>query len=784
MRRLVLAVLSVVLVACQSNPSRPAGGGTRGRLEPVPFERVKLEDSFWKPKVETNRRVTVEACLAKCEETGRIANFARCGGLEPGPHQGLLFNDSDVYKVIEGAAYTLATTPDEALEARLDTLIDKIAAAQQPDGYLNTYYTMVEPAQRWKNIAHGHELYCAGHLVEAAVAYEAATGKRKLLDVALRLVDHIDATFGPGKKLDPPGHEELELALVKLWRRTQDPRHLALARFFVDQRGSAQGRERFGDYAQDHLPIREQREIVGHAVRAMYLYSGVADVAGITGDAELWSALDAIWHDVVDTKMYVTGGIGSSASNEGITHSFDLPNETAYCETCAQIGMALWNQRMFLATGEGRFADIVELELFNGFLSGVSASGDRFFYTNPLASAGDRARVPWFDCSCCPSNVVRFLPAIGERIYAHRGDELFVSQYVGSDAVIPLAGQNVRVSQRTEYPFDGVVRMQLDPEQETEFELRLRVPQWCDGKFEVAVAGEEDAGSTALVDGFFCVRRRWKQGDSLVLRMEMPPRRVYADPRVEANRGRVAIQRGPVVYCAEGVDNSGGALALVLPKSADLAVIPTAARGEPVRIAADAQVLVERRFDAVRTEPRHATLVPYYSWGNRGTSDMVTWFPESAELARAPGGPSAQVGEILVRASHAWPSDSLAAVIDGVSPKASNDHDIPRHTFWSHRGTSEWLVQEFRLPKPVSSSSVYWFDDTGRGGCRVPKSWRISCRVNGEWKPVQLASGETCATIVDRWCTVKFERVLAEAVRLEVELQPEMSAGVLEWKLE
>jgi DUF1680 family protein len=368
----------------------------------VPFERVRLEDSFWKPKVETNRTVTVEACLAKCEETGRIANFARCGGLEPGPHQGLLFNDSDVYKVIEGAAYTLATTRDAALEARLDVLIDKIAAAQQPDGYLNTYYTMVEPAQRWKNIAHGHELYCSGHLIEAAVAYEAATGKRKLLDVALRLVDHIDATFGPGKKLDPPGHEELELALVKLWRRTQEPRHLALARFFVDQRGSAQGRERFGDYAQDHLPIREQREIVGHAVRAMYLYSGVADVAGITGDAELWTALDAIWHDVVDTKMYVTGGIGSSASNEGITHSFDLPNETAYCETCAQIGMALWNQRMFLATGEGRFADIVELELFNGFLSGVSASGDRFFYANPLASAGDRARVPWFDLLLLP----------------------------------------------------------------------------------------------------------------------------------------------------------------------------------------------------------------------------------------------------------------------------------------------------------------------------------------------------------------------------------------------
>jgi hypothetical protein len=379
---------------------------------------------------------------------------------------------------------------------------------------------------------------------------------------------------------------------------------------------------------------------------------------------------------------------------------------------------------------------------------------------------------------------VRFLPAIGERIYAHRGDELFVSQYVGSDAVVPLAGQQVHIAQRTEYPFDGVVKMQLDPEREAEFELRLRVPEWCNGKFEVVVAGVEDAGTTALVDGFFCVRRRWKQGDSLVLRMEMPPRRVYADARVEADRGRVAIQRGPIVYCAEGVDNAGGALALVLPKDGDLALIPASAPGEPVRIAADAQVVVERKFDAVRSEARHATLVPYYSWGNRERGDMVVWLPEDAALAQAPGGPSAQVGGVLVRASHAWPSDSLNAIVDGVSPKASNDHDIPRHTFWSHRGTQEWLSQEFGLPKPLSSASVYWFDDTGRGGCRVPKSWRLSYRENGEWKPVQLASGETYATNVDKWCTVKFERVLAEAVRLELELQPEMSAGVLEWKLE
>ncbi|MGH7226069.1 MAG: glycoside hydrolase family 127 protein, partial [Gemmataceae bacterium] len=414
--------------------------------------------------------------------------------------------------------YTLSNQRDADLEKRTDAIIDKIAAAQQADGYLNTYYTLVKPTERWKNLQNGHELYCAGHLIETAAAYHQATGKRKLLDVAIRLADHIDHTFGPGKKVDTSGHEEIELALVKLYRATRQERYLKLAQFFLDARGRKDDRRLFGAYAQDDKPIREQKEVAGHAVRAMYLYCGMADVAGLTGDKALIDALTTIWHDVVERKMYVTGGIGPSASNEGFTVPYDLPNDSAYAETCAAIGMALWNHRMFLLSGDGAYADVLEREVYNGLLSGVSLSGDRFFYTNPLGSVSQHHRVPWFDCSCCPTNIVRYIPGMGERVWAHRDNAVWSVLYMGNTATVSLKDGKVRLIEKTNYPWEGDIEIAVEPDKLLAFEVLLRIPGWCRVKPVVTVNGAKMA--VVVEHGYVRLRRTWKKGD--VIRLLLP----------------------------------------------------------------------------------------------------------------------------------------------------------------------------------------------------------------------------------------------------------------------
>ncbi len=469
----------------------PVGAGKPEALTPVPFPNVHIDDDFWGQRLRINRTATVEANLHQCEITGRIKNFAVAAGLEKGKHEGALYNDSDVYKVLEGVAYTLADKRDPDLEKRADAIIDLIAAAQQPDGYLDTYYTLVEPQNRWKSDQFSHELYCAGHLIEAAVAYRQATGKDKLLKVARKLADHIDSVFGPDKRHEASGHEEIELALVKLYRATKEERYLKLALFFLDERGKADGRKLFGEYAQDDKPIREQTEVVGHAVRAMYLYCAMADAAAITGDEGLLTAMDKIWHDVTERKMYLTGGIGPSASNEGFTVPYDLPNDTAYCETCAAVGMGLWNHRLFLMSGDGKYADVLEREAYNGLISGVSLSGDRFFYENPLGSAGGHHRVPWFGTSCCPTNIVRYIPAMGERVYAQKGDAVWTVLYIGNTAELTLPSGKVKLKEETKYPWDGDVQITVDPEKSFAFDLNLRVPGWCEDEPAVTVNGEK-----------------------------------------------------------------------------------------------------------------------------------------------------------------------------------------------------------------------------------------------------------------------------------------------------
>ena len=745
-----------------------AGAIQEHPLEAVPFPRVHLTDGFFAPRIETNRKVTIEACLAKCEETGRIRNFAVAGGLEQGKHEGFLYNDSDVYKVVEGIAYALKGSPDPELEKRTDAIIAKIAAAQREDGYLDTYFQLVEPENRWKKEKDGHELYCAGHLIEAAVAYEQATGKRKLLDVAVRFADCIDKEYGWGKHQEATGHEELELALMKLFRRTGKKRYLELAKFFLDVRGKKdRGTALFGEYAQDHLPVREQKEVVGHAVRAMYLYSGMADVAAATGDATLLAPLETIWKDLVERKMYVTGGIGSSAANEGFTKPFDLPNDTAYCETCAAIGMALWNHRMFLATRETRYADVLEREVYNNVPAGVSLAGDRFFYDNPLSSRGDHGRVPWFDCSCCPSNVVRFLPAMGERLYATSGSDLYAILYAASTAEVVLGGREVRIVQETDYPRSGDVRFRVASSESVRFALHLRVPDWCEA------ASVEPTGSAvrrkSAVSDELDVDRKWKSGDAVVLHLAMPPRRVHADPSVEADRGRVALARGPVVYALEAADNRDRTLAVCLPPEAK------------VEEAFEAGLLGGTTVLRAKTKPADLVAIPYCLWANRDPGAMLVWIAEQPGLAEslAPGTRATQNG-VRLGASHCWRTDTLLALNDGLLPNSSADESIPRLTFWDHKGTQEWVEMEFEAARPVRAVRVYWFDDTGHGGCRTPASARVLVRDKESWREAAPALG----VAKDGWNRAEFAPATTDSVRLEIALQPGFSAGILEWQVE
>jgi uncharacterized protein len=762
----------------------PASAAETPHLTALPFQEVQIEDAFWGPRIKINRTATIEANLRQCEITGRIKNFAIAGKLEEGKHQGALYNDSDVYKVLEGIAYTLSSERDADLEKRTDAIIDKIAAAQQPDGYLNTYYTLVKPEERWKNIQFGHELYCAGHLIEAAVAYHQATGKRKLLDVAIKLADHICDVFGPNKKVDASGHEEIELALVKLYRATGQKRYLDQALFFLDMRGRADKRRLFGDYAQDHEPIREQTEVTGHAVRAMYLYSAMADAAALTGDEGLLTALNKIWDDVVKRKMYLTGGIGPSAHNEGFTVPYDLPNDTAYAETCAAIGMALWNHRIFLLSGDGKYADVLEREVYNGLLSGVSLGGDRFFYVNPLGSKGNHHRVPWFDTSCCPTNIVRYVPGIGERVYAHRGNGIWTVLYMGNSATLALKDGKVKLTQETRYPWQGDVTIKVEPEKSFGFDLHLRIPGWCKSRPAIRV-NDSDLQDLPVKDGYVTIGRTWKPGDVMRLTLPMPVERVYADPQVKADAGRVAIQRGPVVYCLEGADNGGQVRNLVLPRDAALtASIEKDLFGGVSVVHGEALAVTRGKDEAQETKKTPFKAVPYSTWDNRKPGPMVVWLPEQAELAELPGEDGVIANGVRIRASHVNPSDTLQALNDGLLPKASNDHNLPRMTWWDHKGTTEWVSYRFPKERPVSSCAVYWFDDTGVGACRIPAEWRLLYLDDDQWKPVKLSDGATYATALDQFNKVSFEAVTTRELKLEVKLKQGFSGGVLEWTVE
>ena len=622
-------------------------------ITPVPFTDITLTDHFWSKRIETNRTVTIPFGLNKCEEEGRIRNFSKAAGLMEGEYEGKMpFDDTDVYKIIEGASYSLTVHPDDVLEKYIDGIIAKIAAAQEDDGYLCTWKTLdpkttpaswVEPGPRWHDLGASHELYNAGHMYEAAFAHYQATGKRNFLDIAMKNADLIAETFGPGKNLTPPGHQVIETGLVKLYRATHDEKYLDLAKFFLDQRGNAEGHELYGPYSQDHTPVVQQDEAVGHAVRAVYMYAGMADIAGITQDLEYLNAIDKIWDNVVSKKIYITGGIGASRRGEAFGDNYELPNQTSYNETCAAIGNIYWNHRMFLLHGDAKYIDVLERTLYNGMISGVSLTGDLFFYPNPLESdgkykfnIGKLGRQPWFDCSCCPSNVIRFIPSVAKYIYAHSGENLYVNLFIAGKAGIVMGQTPVQIRQETMYPWDGKIVLKVDPEGGKRFALNIRIPCWVTDRplpGDLYYYLDEDPGDVTLTvngepvdlnmkNGFAVIERQWTQGDVVELNLPMQVRVVAADGNVKEVENKVALMRGPLVYCAEEVDNGRSVLDMRIPDESEFQAEYKSELLSGVTVLKGIVLNKSGR-------KRKLTAIPYYAWAHRGNGKMAVWLPRN-----------------------------------------------------------------------------------------------------------------------------------------------------------
>ncbi|MEJ7645319.1 MAG: beta-L-arabinofuranosidase domain-containing protein [Chryseolinea sp.] len=622
------------------------------KLQAIGFSQVQIIDKFWQPRIQTVTDVTIPVCIEQTEiKTPRIRNFEKVARKKGEKHEGIYFDDSDVYKALEAIAYSLKNTPNPALENKADEWIDKIAAAQEPDGYLNTFYSLNGLQDRWSDMEK-HEDYCAGHLIEAATAYYNTTGKRKLLDVAVRFADHIDATFRLPNRHWVSGHQEIELALVKLYRVTNNKKYLDLADWFLRQRGKGFGKGVIWDqwkqpsYCQDALPVKEQTSITGHAVRAMYLFTGAADVAAASNDAGYMNSMKHVWDDVVLRNMYITGGIGSSGSNEGFTTDYDLPNEQAYCETCASVGMVFWNQRMNLLTGESKYIDVLERSLYNGALDGLSLSGDRFFYGNPLASSGNNARSEWFGTACCPSNIARLVESIGDYIYARGGREILVNLFVGSKTTVSLVNEKVSITQVTNYPWDGNVEVSVEPTRKISFELKIRIPGWASGEpvpgdtykfldalvtpFTLILNGKPVKYSMAA--GYATIDRQWRSGDKVTLSMPMPVQRIVAIDSIHANIDRVALQRGPLMYCFEHADNNNSTNNILLPDNVSLThEYKSDLLNGIVVVHANAPVVqVSESGLDINTKVQPVLAIPYFTWANRGKGEMTLWIPRKA----------------------------------------------------------------------------------------------------------------------------------------------------------
>jgi DUF1680 family protein len=770
----------------------------------VPFTAVHLKDSFWAPRIEVNRTVTIPFAFEQCEKSGRMDNFVRAAAalrgenltnLKPPPYP---FDDTDPYKVLEGASYAFAVQPDPRLKAYLDDLIAEIGKAQEPDGYLYTART-INPQhphdwagpQRWLlDPIDSHELYNAGHLFEAAVAHYQATGERTLLDIAIKEANLLCDTFGPDRLRIWPGHQIVEMGLVKLYRATGDRRYLDLAKFFIDVRGPG------GDeYHQSHAKPVDQTEAVGHAVRAGYLYSGMADVAAMTGDERYLRALQAIWQNVVSKKLYITGGIGATGAGEAFGKDYELPNLSAYCETCAAIANDYWNLRLFLLHADGKYIDVMERTLYNGLISGVSLDGKGFFYPNPLESDGRHQRSPWFGVACCPGNITRFMASVPGYVYAQQGQTLYVNLFAGSTAAIKMDdSRTVTMTQATRYPWDGAIRLTVEPDKAGPFTVKVRIPGWARGeavpsdlyrfletaKEPVTLKVNDQDVPVEVTKGYVTLERSWKPGDVIDLNLPMPVRRVLANHQVADDDGKVALQRGPLVYCVEWPDvKDGHVVNLLLSDDAPLSTEFRADLLGGVQVVRG-QAMSLRYVDGRRSvlkERAALTAIPYYVWANRGRGEMAVWLARTESAVRPLPYPT------IASTSKATSSGGDAeALNDQREPKSSGDHSSRFLHWWPRKGTTEWVQYDFPKPARVSAVEIYWFDDKGRGECRLPRSWQLFYRDKGQWKPVGHPNGYGCEG--DRYNRTTFDPVETDALRLEVQLPEGFSAGIHEWRAE
>lgn len=809
---LALAAVALPSAAAKKAASAPAGEFTT-EIREVPFTKVHFTDKFWAPRIETNRTVSIPSAFKQCEDNGRFDNFAIAGGLKKGEHRGdFSFDDTDPYKVIEGASYSLAAHYDPKLDAYLDSVINIIAAAQEPDGYLTTCVTNKcyrlsgwWGKSKWEKI-NSHELYNCGHMYEAAVAHYLATGKRSFLEVALKNADLVCKVFGPneGQKHVPSGHPIVEMALVKLYKVTGEKRYLDTAKYFVEEAGRGTDGHRLSEYSQDHMPILKQDEIKGHAVRAGYLYSGVADVAALTNDAAYFTALKRIWDNMASKKLFITGGIGSRPQGEGFGPNYELHNHTAYCETCASIANVYWNHRMFLYTGDSRYADVVERALYNGVISGVSLSGDRFFYDNPLESMGEHERAPWFGCACCPGNVTRFMASVPLYMYAVRGKDVYVNLYAQSDADVATDGRDIRLSQTTGYPWDGNVVIKVDPSKKGKWAMRLRIPGWAGNSpvpsdlysyvtpvsAPVTVKVNGTPVKYSIDKGYAVIDREWKKGDRVEIGLPMDIRRVKASENAVDDRGKLALERGPIVYCIEQHELADKSVFdKFLPASAPLTVAmrPEMLGGISTISGTAKSVALDGKVSDVAF-----TAIPYSTWCNRGPAQMEVWIPESAEAARPNPLPTiASRATMFSEPSSDNPEEPAATsnlqgawgYNDQWEPKSSSDNSKPYHYWWLRKGTPENIGYEFEKPETVSSVDVYWLDfDHYDGNFRTPESWNLYYRDDkGAWKPVE-AKGEF-GVEKDKYNHVEFAPIKTTALKLVANLRKGESGGVIEWRV-
>lgn len=790
-----------------------------GEIKEVPFTDVHFTDEFWLPRMEINRTVSIPSAFHQCEINGRFDNFALAGGLIKGEHKGdFSFDDTDPYKIIEGASYSLAVKYDPKLDAYLDSVITLIAAAQEPDGYLTTCVTNKCErlsgwwgSSRWEKI-NSHELYNSGHLYEAAVAHYKATKKRTLLDVAIKNADLVCQVFGAneGQKHVPSGHPIIEMALAKLYNVTNDEKYLYMARYFVDETGRGTNGHKLSPYSQDHKPILDQDEIVGHAVRAGYLYSGVTDVASLQHDKKLFEAVNRVWENMVSKKLYIIGGIGSRAQGEGFGPNYELNNFNNYCETCASIANVYWNQRMFLATGESKYADVLERALYNGVIAGVSLSGDKFFYGNPLASNGGFSREQWFGCACCPGNITRFMASVPAYVYSTNKKDIYVNLYVEGNSKIKVEDKEIELVQKTKYPWTGDVDFEVNPVASDKFALLLRIPGWARNKpvpsdlysyvdganpeVKISVNGKEVTKKTR--GGYWVLDREWKRGDKVSLHMDMPVRRVQSHPEVKYNKGLLSMERGPIVYALESIDqNKDFLFDIVIPRDSKIeSHYEKALLNGVVVLEGNAFSVEKDSVDGkIKEKPFTFKAIPYSTWNNRGNGQLVVWTPESKEYAIVKPEPTI--------ASQARPVGGWG-YNDQFEPTSSADINTPYHYWWLKSGTEESIGYKFSKPEKISSVEVYWLAfDHYDVSYKAPESWKLLYKSGNEWKEVKNTT--PYGTELNKYNKVTFDPITTTELKMVVQLQrpksntasdekgPQVvdvgrkgySGGVIEWKV-